>query len=516
MRSNRFNRRDFLKFFGSISSSIIFSKILNVRTSFADNASKVDAPNFILLIFDTLSAQHMSLYGHKRQTTPHIDKFAQKSTVYHRNYSAASYTQSSTASLLTGVYPWSHRSLDFLSPLLNRFEKDNIFSGMFPSHQSITYTHNYHVANILDQLKENIALLKPIEELALYNRNIFENLFKNDKLMGSFTSKKLIEEFFGPSYSLFMSQVYSMKESSAYEKINEMHKESYPLGVGQRDGYLFRLEDAIDWIEQITNNTPVPYFGYFHLLPPHEAYRPRADFLDIFANDNFRLPQKPDHFFSDDVSEEALNSQCQRYDEYISLVDAEFGRLVQAMEEKGLLENTYLILTSDHGQLFERGIHGHLSPALYDSVIHTPLIIHAPKQTQGYNVYSPTSALDLVPTLLHLAQQKQLDGLEGKVLPVLGGKEDYDRIIFSMYTRENPKLAPLDKVTLSVIQWPYKLIQYRGYEGYDNIDELYNLEKDPDELVNIADIEKSIVTFLKNELSKSQAVAEKKSINTQR
>lgn len=275
---------------------------------------------------------------------------------------------------------------------------------------------------------------------------------------------------------------------------------------------MYKLEDAIDWIGESAATIPSPFPGYFHLLPPHEAYRPRADFLGLFDSDGVRLIEKPPHFFTEDQSQEQLEQQCQLYDEYIALVDSEFGRLYRQLEKSGVLDNTYLILTSDHGQSFERGIHGHGQPVLYETNIHIPLMIHTPGQDQGRDIFTPTSITDITPTIIHLASQKTPDWCEGKLLPALGGVEDNARTIFAMEAKSNYKMKPITKATFSAIQALYKLITYKGYDGFDNIDELYDLDNDPEELNNLASEKPVIVAMLKDELQKNQSAAEKISV----
>lgn len=511
MKQSKVSRRDALKFFGTLGIFSAASKLLRPITH-ASQSQNISKPNFIVIVFDTLSARHMSLYGYERKTTPNIEKFAKTSTVFHRNYASSNFTQSSTASLFTGVYPWSHRSLDFFSLPLDAYIKANIFNKLPSSHKALAYTHNIHVLNLLEQYKADIDMLKPIEDLVVYNANKFPNSFKNDNLMGFYATKRWRESFYAPSYSLFMQPTFTFAQTISSMNVNKKYKSEYPLGLGDRDGYLFKLEDAMDWIGQVAESTSEPFLGYFHLLPPHEVYRPRAEFLGMFAKDNFKLPNKPEHFFTENISKEKLDAFCDQYDEYIAMVDAEFGRLVQQLESQGILENTYLILTSDHGQLIERGIHGHSGPTLYESVIHTPLVIHAPGQTEGKNVHSLTSIVDLAPTLLHLSNQQPLDGYEGSVLPTLGGKEDEKRIIFSMHARQNAKMKPLTRVTLSAIQGQYKLIYYKGYPEYEDVEELYDLENDTEELSNIAKEKPLIAAMLKEELAKQQAKVEKNAL----
>ncbi len=511
MSNKSLSRRETLKILGTLGVSALAPGLIR-QAGPAAKMPETRKKNFIFLVFDALSANHMSLYGYGRRTTPNIDRFAASSIVYHNNYSPSNFTQSSTASLLTGVHPWSHRALEFFEPLLNKYDHANIFNSLSPAYQTIAFTHNIHAANIIEQFKSSVDILKPIQELAILRANKLEDVFKNDPIMGKYAAKRWLEDFLSPGYSLYLSPLFGVVKENTITNLDNKYKDLYPLGLSESEGYVFRMEDAIDWIIEVTKSVENPFFGYFHLLPPHEDYKPRAEFYNMFAKDQYHLPVKPESLFTEGETEEQLNSHCKLYDEYIANVDWEFGRLVRELTANGVLDNTYLILTSDHGQLFERGIHGHASPTLYDSLIHTPLIIHAPGQTERLEITTPTSSIDIVPTLLHLADAPALAYQEGKVLPGLGGESDSGRTIFSMHARRNPKRAPLTKATLAAIRWPFKLVQYRGYKKVDQFDELFDLENDPEELQNLAHDKPELVSSLQEELHVNQTQAEERSL----
>ena len=514
MKQKGFTRRDFLKLLGIGSLLAPASRFIHLTENEQPSADPATQPNIIILLFDTLSAHHMSLYGYQRKTTPNIDLFAKPSTVFYRHYASSNFTHPSTASLLTGVYPWSHRALNFYTEMLKYFTKSNIFSKLNSDFFTQTYTHNEFVMTILEQFKCNIDSLVPVEELTTYNPNGFPNSFQNDYPMGFYATKRWREEYIGPSSSLFLNPIFEVMETISSSNIQKANAEQYPLGLSDnQEKYIFRLEDAIDWIAKSVISAPQPYFGYFHLLPPHEAYRPRKDFLGKFSNDGLVLTEKPEHFFSKGQTHQQLREFRDKYDEYIAFVDAEFGRLFRTLEENKALENTYFILTSDHGQLFERGIHGH-GITLFEPLTHIPLIIHAPGQSQGKKVFTPTSITDIMPTVLKLANKELPSWMEGKLLPTFNGKHETERTIFSVDGRENAKLKPLTKATLSAVHWPYKLIHYRGYSGLNNIDELFNLENDPQELDNIAAHRPSTVADLKHEIHQYQLTAEKRALGS--
>ena len=515
MSIKKMSRREALKAFGSLGAAAFTTRYLPTLRSFQPQVTETAKPNFIIIVLDAFSAAHMSLHGYGRKTTPNIENFAKSATTFHHHYSSSNFTYPSTASMLTGVHPWSHRALDFFEFLLPKYEINNIFSLISSTHQTLAYTHSIHVMNILEQFRPNIHMLKPIEDLVLFRANPLEFRSKNDKILAEYAVKRWLEDYFSPSYSLFLSPLFTTSSTIIIpSEIDNKYRELYPLGLSELEGYFFKVEDAIDWIIKSTHETQGPFLGYFHLLPPHETYHPRAEFYNMFAKDQFRLQTKPNHFFSEGWSEKDLQAYCQLYDEYVAHVDAEFGRLVQNLEKQGTLENSYLILTSDHGQLFERGIHAHDTPVLYESVIHIPLMIRAPGQSEGINVFSPTSLVDLVPTILQIAGHADNSEFEGQPLPFFGGADDSGRIVFSSHTRRNGKNVPLTTVTFAAIQWPYKLIEYRGYKGLDNFSELFDLENDPEELRNLANDKPAIVATLKEELRKNQTRAEDTSLKT--
>jgi arylsulfatase A-like enzyme len=189
-----------------------------------------------------------------------------------------------------------------------------------------------------------------------------------------------------------------------------------------------------------------------------------------------------------------------QYDEYIANVDAEFGNLLDFLEAKGILKNSYLVLASDHGEIFERGEIGHGTALLYEPVIRTPLIISKPGQKHRIDVYSPTCNTDLVPTFLHLTEKDIPNIIDGRILPGLGGTADYARSLFSVEAKENSAFLPLENTTISLNKMDYKLIYYSGYERYNRQFELFNLNDDPNELLNIFEKDTITASQMKDEL----------------
>jgi arylsulfatase A-like enzyme len=180
-----------------------------------------------------------------------------------------------------------------------------------------------------------------------------------------------------------------------------------------------------------------------------------------------------------------LSDYRQQYDEFVANMDAEFGRLMLELEHSGILQNSYVIVTSDHGELFERGEYGHASALMYAPVTHIPLLIRAPGQQNRVDYHSLTSNLDLVPTLLQIAGKGIPDWLEGKLLPGFGGTADESRSLFPLMAKDNPTFRPLKRATFALLKGPYELFFFTGYRDHTDAFEMYRLDEDPDELHNL-------------------------------
>ena len=190
-----------------------------------------------------------------------------------------------------------------------------------------------------------------------------------------------------------MTRPYKKLISRQRQQLVENYEDLFPKGpprVGSSRYFL--LETGINWLEDNLAEIPQPFIGYFHFFPPHHPYITRAEFQETFANDGYQPIDKPEHLFK---MGETPNSQVffrRLYDESILYVDSEFGRLFNFFEESGLLENTYLVLTADHGELFERGFVGHSTETFFDPIARIPLVIFEPGQQTRKDVYQSTSA----------------------------------------------------------------------------------------------------------------------------
>jgi arylsulfatase A-like enzyme len=277
----------------------------------------------------------------------------------------------------------------------------------------------------------------------------------------------------------------------------------YPRGLPTNYDYAYENATVLDGIDKLIKNSLAesePYLAYFHLWSPHEPYNARKDFTGIFMED-LPLPAKPRHPFSGgNHPEKALREYRREYDELIADLDAEFGRFLLDLEQSRVLQNSYVIVTSDHGEMFERGEVGHATALMYAPVTHIPLLIAAPGQVSRSDFHSVTSNVDLLPTILEIAGKEIPEWIEGSILPGFGGNEDSARSIFPMMGKDNAAFQPIRHATFALIKGEYELLYYTGYPGHDDQFELYHLEQDPQELQNLFSKDITTASSMKEEL----------------
>jgi len=494
------SRRDFLRLAGLLPVSLAVPQFINSLSPVNQDGK---LKNVIIVVFDAFSAYNISLYGYKRETTPNLSKWAGRAIIYHNHYAGGNSTMPGTSSLLTGTYPWKHRAfgLDKKS-VETTFTKKNLFSA-FESYHRLAYTHNPVANRILNQFHASIENHVPLEKLFLASDQLIPNLFSGDEDIASVSwvraMKNKKEEGF--AYSLFLARILEKQRDRLISEV----RSQFPVGIPHTgaDDY-FLLEDGIDWLGNTLENLPSPFLGYFHFLPPHRPYLTHRDFHGRFAKDKFTPVEKPVDVFTENQSTETLLRKREDYDEFILYVDREFGRLMDKLEQQGLFENSWIILTSDHGEMLERGVLGHITPLLYQPVIRVPMMVFEPGQGVRRDVYANTSAVDLLPTLLHLTGQKQPDWGEGMIMPPFASAESVsERPIYAVQARRNDQYEPITSATIALVRERYKLMYFFGYEelgvGSERV-ELYDLENDPEEMNDLSTSKRGTANELLGEL----------------
>lgn len=495
------SRKEFLKLSAMI--GLASSGVVNTIDTISAASANGLQPNILVILFDAFSAKNASLYGYFRETTPNINRFAQKATVFHNHYSPGNYTTPGTASLFTGALPWTHHAFQIKGKVLDDFLTHNLFRLAPQGIYTNSYTHNHLVITLLYQFRKYLNQLVMPRELALLDAEYSDIIFNNDFNV-SHAGENIIFSNEELSGSLFLSFLYKWFASTREQQLNTQYEEQFPRGVPKNGPLIFRLEDSIDWIIEQLKTVSRPFMTYAHLLPPHNPYTPRREFNKLFY-DKYDPPEKLESFASEGIRHESLVISQRRYDRHIAYCDSEFGRLINTLEQSGAMDNTYVILTSDHGELFERGIRGHSTPVLYEPLIRIPLVISRPDSDSRVDVYERTSAIDILPTITSIYGQDAPPLADGQILPTFTDRPlDEERTIYAMDSRGSPKNGPVTKGSFAVINGDYKLVHYSENPEYD---ELFNITNDPEELENLISTHKGTTSELMGLLTEQLSLA---------
>ena len=352
----------------------------------------VTRPNLLLIVMDNVRAESLSLYGYNRPTTPRLDELARTAVRFDSARSTAPWTLPSHASMFTGQWPhrlsvdWV-RGLDETHPTLAEY-----LAGQ--GYTTAGFVANTYYCNARYGLDRGFAR--------------YEDFLENEtvSLFEIVRSSSL-----GKSALMLMG--YSMRFA--------------PADVGSRKTAATINRNALDWLSRRPADRPFFLFLNYYdahapFIPPEEATRrfglctlSHRDQVEILkrAHDLDRAQQAPSDAERVRLQRQATEVLVDGYDSSIAYLDEQLGRLFEELQERGLLENTLVIVTSDHGEHFlERGFAGH-GMSLYRREIHVPLLIFPPSGDPDRRVVpEPVSLRDLPATIVEL-----LDLAEGSPFP---------------------------------------------------------------------------------------------------
>ena len=353
---------------------------------FSKRHSSEKLPNVILIVIDSLSAKHMSLYGYTRKTTPHIDEFSKKAFVFRNMHANATFTNISIASLLTGKYPIKTKVFSYYAmPDLNK-RKENILAVLRDKGYKV-----YAITSSQNASNNAIGNLNPY--LSNYEIRLWMRFFER-------TWFKL-----GIDRSPFFHDIYRFIKFAKGKRVDEPDE---PSNTAER---------AFKHVFSIVSKNEGPFFIYVHIFEPHLKTLVPLEYRSIFCkNEEYYSPainQKYlDKYYSPDrkVDVEQLRNV---YDEMILYVDNEFGKLVDQMRKADMLAKSLIILTADHGYGFFNSYVGS-SEALDESITNVPLIIKVPFQENEVVLDVPVQHSDIVPTILSILGFDVPDWVDGK------------------------------------------------------------------------------------------------------
>ena len=360
-------------------------------------ASNGGHPNVLLVVIDTLRADHLHCYGYARPTSPTIDAFAERGMLFAHAYALSSWTKPSTASLVTGRSPTEHRTLS---------EEARLPDG------EVTIAERLRAQGYRTALLSGNPWVTP--EYG-FDQGVDDYFSAYDERFAR--------------VSLLMQALRRLSDASGgrvrlYNRVKYLVLGELPTTA--RDTIL--VDEALRWLAA---PAPQPFFLYVHMMSPHHPYDPPPPF-DRFVPDRTHAPvtnypRKSYRFFEggEPLDGAALADMIARYDGDVLYADTELGRLLAGLDTLGLASTTAVLVTADHGEeYFEHGNWGH-GQSVYNELIRVPLVLRLPDGAgAGRRVTTAVSHADVVPTLLAIAGAPPAPTLVGKSLLVPGGSVD--------------------------------------------------------------------------------------------
>jgi arylsulfatase A-like enzyme len=344
----------------------------------------------VLISMDTVRADHLSVYGYGRNTTPNLAKLAAGATLYRRAIAAGDMTLPTHAAMFTGMYA-SWNGAHFDAP-----------AHTDPQPLSKSYRTLAEILSESGYLTASVAA----------NFSYFQPEFGFNRGFAVFDS---------PSPIQFLSY-----DREYYLRFGARKLLNRVVSTPQFDSVTRRAEEINDAIGRILRrdwNGRQPVFLFANYMDAHCPYAPPKPFRQMFPGGNLRFTLHEYYQLSEDVGAmrrpappAVLDHLLSQYDGAIAYLDSELGTLIDHLKEAGLYEDALIIITSDHGEAFgEQSLIGHGLSASQNQVS-VPLIIKYPRQRSARTIDTPVSHVDLLPTILEVLGQSAPAHLQGRSL----------------------------------------------------------------------------------------------------
>ena len=333
------------------------------------------APNVLLIMVDTLRADHLSCYGYTGGRAPHIDALAAAGLRFANAFSQASWTRPSVATILTGLYPASHGAV----------HKADILPDRVDTLAEMLARGGYHTVGFADNVNVSAAF------------NFQQGFDEFRYLAPSF--------FFGASEAAAQLTLYNglrLVRERFFAHAVDVHHYYQPAEV---------VTAAVKaWLASPAARQE-PFFVFAHYMDPHDPY-----FVHPFNGEGYARVANP----NPPASVAGLYRKL--YDGEIAYFDEQLGVLLDDLHARGLYDRTLIVLTADHGEEFqEHGGWWH-GTTLYDEQIHVPIIVKPPVAGGAGRVVDEfATSLDIAPTVLTAARLTVPAALPGHPLPLDGG-----------------------------------------------------------------------------------------------
>ena len=426
-----------------------------------------DRPNVLWIIWDTVRADRLSLYGYELPTTPFLEQWSREARVFDNCISTASSTVPSHASMFTGLLPSEHGA--------------------------------YHTHRKLDGAKVTVAELLRDAGYQTYLFAANPHLQEAQGFQQGFDVHEhpWSDPFHAKALAIVRGKIDPEDRSSGLP--TRLQSSKVKEWAIKASGELAQ-EALLAWLERRDRNRP--YFAFLNYMEAHTPYIPPRHFREklhppelverSYRIDNSYGTRWAFTFGEYDYPAGDLEALGATYDAALLELDTLFRELIDGLRQSGHLENTVIILSSDHGEhLGEHHLVDH-QYSLYDPLLRVPLVVRYPERFAPDRDSSPVVTFDIFPTVLELAGVEAPGNAGSQATSLLHPRASRIRLA------EYPAVfAPAIGATLlrypdwDPAPWKRRLRalyrdRYKLLCSTDGKHELYDLDSDPGELEDLS------------------------------
>jgi arylsulfatase A-like enzyme len=409
-------------------------------------------PDVVLIVLDTVRADHLSVYGYGRDNTPRLGELAAHAVRHDRAIAAGDMTLSTHGSLFTGLYARQHGA-----------------------HRSEAVPTGRPLAEKFDTLAERLSRAGYWTGAVVSNTAYLSHAFGFNQGFRSYDVRNPVRLLAGtPVYSprKWLRQILS---ALAPRSVRE-HRYRDAAAINAE---VFALLDR-------GRETERPFFLFVNYMDAHVPVNPPPPFDTMY-------PGRDESFTTDDyyallremvkggreVTPREREHLVSQYDGAIAWLDSQVGRLLDGLRARGLYDDALIVVTSDHGEAFgDRALLNH-GVSVYQDQVSVPLLIKYPRQEAGRTDDRLASTVDLLPTVLDVAGLGPAEGVAGTSLR--GPAPDAPRTVtaesYPFLFELNPDFRRTER---AVFRGPLKLVVSTSGKR-----ELYDLSADGDERRNL-------------------------------
>ncbi len=397
-------------------------------------AAPAGAPNVVLVVVDTLRADHLGCYGYAAAKTPHIDALAARGTRYASTFAQASWTRPSFATIFTSLYPSSHGAV--------------------------------HKADSLPDRVDTIAEL--LARAGYYTVGFADNA----NISPAFNFGQGFAEYHYLAPALFFHADEAAAELALYSGLRLVHERFLARAMDVHH-YYQPAETVTAAVERWLDSPAArhrPFFLFVHYMDPHDPY-----FVHPFNGVGYARVANPN------PPPNLAETYRRLYDGEIAYLDQHLGALLDDLGRRGLFDESLIVLTGDHGEEFhEHGGWWH-GTTLYDEQTHVPLIVKPPHGgAPGRVVDGLTTSLDIAPTILAAAHLPVPPVMQGHALPLDATPPAERDRVFAETDLEGNVVQAVRTPT-----WKFITANPNNPRGLKP-EELYDLARDPGEQIDLA------------------------------